>query len=162
MKFNLATILVATMTTTVAAAPTKDGMEITVRGKYSTSLHLAVLIILSSGNHDAVDGSHANFIKLWKEDGMNRWRWAYAGALCDDFKNSVKTRSGSLNNFRCLEKDGKLLFDTNMVVGSAGDSSIITAVKAITRQPCCDLGLPDWGMDRCLQGSADDDAEKNC
>lgn len=112
---------------------------------------------------DWVDGSHANFIKLWKEDGMNRWRWAYAGATCDEFKHAVKTRSGgTVNNYRCLKKDGKLLFDTNMVVGSAGDISIISAIKAITRQPCCDLGLPAWGMDRCLHENGDDDSEKNC
>lgn len=32
MKFNLGTILAATMTATVAAAPTSEGMKITTRG----------------------------------------------------------------------------------------------------------------------------------
>ena len=163
MKFNLATILAATLTATVAAAPTNEGMEIIARGKCSsTSLYRAVLTILHLANHDAVEGSHANFLKLWKEDGMNRWRWAFAGASCDEFKNSIKKRSGSINNFQCYEKDGKRVFDTNMGVGSVGDGAIITGVKAITRQPCCDLGLPDWGMDRCLADFVDDDAENNC
>lgn len=99
---------------------------------------------------DHIDGTHANFIKLWKEDGMNRWRWQHAGN-CDDYKNAIKAIDGSTNNFRCLEKDGKKFFDTNMAVGWAGDRSIIRGIKELTEQSCCDLGLPQWGLDQCLE-----------
>jgi hypothetical protein len=36
---------------------------------------MVVITILHSALEWAVDGSHANFIDLWKEDGLNRWRW---------------------------------------------------------------------------------------
>lgn len=162
MKFNLATILAATLTATVAAVPTSEGMKITTRGEYSTSLNLAVLTILHSALEWAVDGSHANFIDLWKEDGLNRWRWQYACATCDDFKNSLEVPDGGGNNYHCFDEDDKSFFEVNQVVGVAGDSTMIASVKRVTRQPCCDLGLPDWGMDRCLQGSPDRDADQQC
>ncbi|KAJ5921878.1 hypothetical protein N7516_009581 [Penicillium verrucosum] len=133
MKFNLATILATTLAVTVTAAPANEAMTLTTRAKV-----------------DHIDDTHANFIKLWKEDGMNRWRWQYAGN-CDDYKNAIKTSSGSINNFRCLEKDGKQFFDTNMVVGFAGDRDIIRAIKELTEQSCCDLGLPVWARDTCLE-----------
>ncbi|PLB41872.1 alpha/beta hydrolase [Aspergillus candidus] len=103
MKLNLATILATTLAVTVTAAPANEAVTLTTRDKV-----------------DHIGGTHANFIKLWKEDAMNRWRWQYAGK-CDDYKNALKTNYGSTNNFRCLEKDGKKYFDTNMVVGVAGD-----------------------------------------
>ncbi|KZN88107.1 hypothetical protein EN45_066780 [Penicillium chrysogenum] len=96
MKFNLATILAATLTATVAAVPTSEGMKITTRAL-----------------EWAVDGSHANFIDLWKEDGLNRWRWQYAGATCDDFKNSLEVPDGGGNNYHCFDEDDKSFFETS-------------------------------------------------
>ncbi|KAJ5250197.1 hypothetical protein N7489_000607 [Penicillium chrysogenum] len=98
MKFNLATILAATLTATVAAVPTSEGMKITTRAL-----------------EWAVDGSHANFIDLWKEDGLNRWRWQYACATCDDFKNSLEVPDGGGNNYHCFDEDDKSFFEVNQV-----------------------------------------------
>lgn len=93
---------------------------------------------------------------------MNRWRWQFGGATCDDFKKSLEVPEGGGNNYNCFDEDDKSFFEVNQVVGPAGDKSIVTAVKRVTRQPCCDLGLPDWGMDRCLQEATDEDANKQC
>ena len=93
---------------------------------------------------------------------MNRWRWEFAGATCDDFKKSLEVLEGGGNNYNCSDEEDKPFFEVNQVVGPAGDKSMVTAVKRVTRQPCCDLGLPDWGMDRCLQDSNDEDADKKC
>ena len=125
-------------------------------------LNLAVLTILHSAQEWAVDGSHAGFISLKQEAGMNRWRWEFAGATCDDFKKSLEVLEGGGNNYNCSDEEDKPFFEVNQVVGPAGDKSMVTAVKRVTRQPCCDLGLPDWGMDRCLQDSNDEDADKKC
>lgn len=101
---------------------------------------------------DKIDGAHANFIRIQEEDGMNRWRWQYAGASCDDFKNAAKTTAaGRINNNQCIDEEGKTFFDTNQSVGIAGDTHIIRAMKELTGQSCCDMGLPDWGLDTCLE-----------
>lgn len=101
---------------------------------------------------DQVDGAHVNFIRIWQEDGMNRWRWEYVGTSCDDFKNVAKTTAaGRINNNQCTEEKGKTVFDSNQSVGKAGDTHIIRAMKELTGQPCCDMGLPDWGLDTCLE-----------
>lgn len=101
---------------------------------------------------DKIDGAHVNFISIREEAGMNRWRWEYGGASCDDFKNAAKTTAaGRINNNQCTEEKGKTVFDSNQSVGIAGDTHIIRAMKDLTGQSCCDMGLPDWGLDTCLE-----------
>ncbi|PGG98425.1 hypothetical protein AJ79_08864 [Helicocarpus griseus UAMH5409] len=101
------------------------------------------------------DNGHANFIHLKDDAGMNRWRFAFAGASCDDFKNAMKKRLGVTRNFQCWEtsKKGTWNFDVTEVEGPFGDFIVTGGVKDVTKQSCCDMGLPEWAIGRCKEAS---------
>ncbi|PGG98424.1 hypothetical protein AJ79_08863 [Helicocarpus griseus UAMH5409] len=141
MKLNLFTVLTAAMAASVSAAPANEATA-------------ARDIQLQSR-----DRGHANFLELREESGLNRWRWQFAGASCDEFRETTAPEgTGASQNFQCWETDqkGTWNYDVSEAEGESGDRAVILGVVKVTLQSCCDMGLPDWAVKTCIKFFEDD------